>query len=198
MGPLKKQFIKYDVSPNVLTWLGFVFSAVAGFFFAKGEFGLGGWFVILAATCDVYDGQLARARGINNKSGAFLDSLLDRLGESCMFYGLAWHFRENVFWFTLLFVTFTGSQLTSYSRARAEGLGFVGARGFFQRAERMIVLSIGMCLVPVVDVYWQKGEWVLWATLWCLFLGSLETAFSRSVSIYCEILKTEKKPSRAS
>jgi CDP-diacylglycerol--glycerol-3-phosphate 3-phosphatidyltransferase len=191
MGPLKRQFIKYDVSPNVLTWFGFIFSAFAGIAFGLGEFGMGGWFVIFAATCDVYDGQLARAKGINKKSGAFLDSVLDRLGEAFMFCGLAWFFREDVLWFLVLFITFTSSQLISYTRARAEGLGFGGARGFFQRAERMIVLSIGMCLIPVFNYFWGNGHYSLYSTLACLCLGSVQTALSRSISIYFEIRSTE-------
>ncbi len=192
MGPLKRQFIKYDVSPDTLTWFGFIFSAFSGISFGLGHFGLGGWFVILAATCDIYDGQLARAKGINNKSGAFLDSVLDRLGESFMFCGLAWYFREDVLWFLVLFITFTGSQLISYTRARAEGLGFGGARGFFQRAERMIVLSIGTCLSPVFEYYYASGMQTIYVTLACMCLGSVQTSITRSVSIYLEIKSTEK------
>ncbi|NCN26672.1 CDP-alcohol phosphatidyltransferase family protein [bacterium] len=192
MGPLKRKLIKWGASPNTLTIAGFIFSLAAGVAFGMSEFGLGGWMVILAATCDIYDGQLARARGIDLKSGAFLDSVLDRLGESAMFCGLAWHFKDNSFWFLVLFITFTASQLVSYSRARAEGLGFLGARGFFQRAERMIVMSIGMCLIPVFEEFFQSGQAVLFTTVAFLCLGSSQTAITRAVAIFKDIRATEK------
>ena len=191
MGPLKRGFIKWDISPNSLTWWGFIFSAFAGIMFSLGDFGIGGWFVILAATCDVYDGMLARARNISLKSGAFLDSMLDRVGESFFFFGLAWWFRNDAFWFAVLFVTFTSSQVVSYARARAEGLGFYGTRGFFQRAERLIVLSVGMGLVNYLKAFQLDYMWLVFATIAILALGSTQTALSRSIEIFKEIRKTE-------
>lgn len=191
MGPLKRRFIVWDISPNTLTWWGFIFSAFAGFMFAFKEFGIGGWFVILAATCDVYDGMLARARNISLKSGAFLDSMLDRVGESFFFFGLAWCFRDNAFWFATLFLTFTSSQVVSYARARAEGLGFGGTRGIFQRAERLIVMSVGMGLVNYLEAFNLEYMWLVYATIVILALGSFQTALARSIEIFKEIRKTE-------
>lgn len=192
MRPLKEKMISWGVSPNVLSWSGFILSAIAGYFFSQKEWGWGAWMVILASTCDVYDGLLARAQGISRKSGAFLDSILDRAGESTMFCGLAWAFRDDAFWFIVLFITFTSSQLVSYSRARAEGLGFQGTRGFFQRAERMIVICIGMALVPLVEFLFQAGNFILHLTLLSLCIGSVQTAYARCASIYREIRETER------
>lgn len=194
IGPFKKKLVDWNVHPNTLTWWGFFLSIGAGAFFAKGEFGIGGWFVILAATCDIYDGQLARLRTIKLKSGAFLDSTLDRIGEVAMFYGLARYFRLDDLMFLIIFLGFAASQVVSYSRARAEGLGFpeLGQRGFFQRAERMIVLSVSMSLSPLFELLWGWGDYLVKGGVIFICLGSAQTAWSRSVFIFCGIRRTEK------
>lgn len=195
MNPLKRKLIDWDVHPNTISFWGFFFSILAAPAFACGKFGIGGWFVILASTCDVYDGMLARAKGINNKSGAFFDSVLDRVGESAMFFGFLWWFHNDAFWYFVMFLAFASSQVVSYARARAEGLGFpnAGLRGFFQRAERMITIGIGTTLAPLVDYFYPgTGYYIVAATLIMLCVGSAYTALARSLGIYSEIRATEK------
>ncbi len=192
MDPLKKKLIEWDVQPNSITVIGFVFSLIAGFAFAFGKFGFGGWLVILSATCDVYDGQLARAKKLMPKSGAYFDSVLDRVGEAFIFGGLLWFFRNEPLWFLIIVTASAASQIVSYARARAEGLGFGGSRGFFQRAERMIVLSIGMPLSPFFHLLTGHGDWLVKTSILFISVGSIQTALSRSVGIYREIRATEK------
>ena len=192
MGPLGRRLIAWKVTPNQITWLGFVFAVASAYFFAIGSWGPGGWLVILASTCDIYDGWLARAHGISLKSGSFLDSVLDRISESASFCGLLWYFKADPLWYAMLFLAFSSSQIVSYARARAEGLGFHGSKGFFQRSERMIVLSIGMCLTPIFEFVWPgTGVNVVHVTLIILALGSMQTALTRSYGIYREIRETE-------
>jgi CDP-diacylglycerol--glycerol-3-phosphate 3-phosphatidyltransferase len=194
MEPLKKKLIKWNIEPNTITNWGLFFSILSGLAFAWGEFGLGGWFVIFASTCDVYDGLLARAKKISNKSGAFYDSTLDRVGEAAMFGGLMWFFRSDATWYLVSLAGWAASQMVSYSRARAEGLGFDkgGSRGMFQRAERMIVLSIGMALSPVGDYFWGGNAYLAKAAVAIITVGSIQTAWVRTVGIYREIRATEK------
>ncbi len=193
MEPLKKKLIEWDVSPNSITLWGLVFSIAAGGFFMVGEFGLGGWMVILASTCDVYDGMLARAKKISLKSGAFFDSTLDRVSEAAMFGGLLWYFRTDTLWYWVTFGAAMASQIVSYCRARAEGLGFDkgGSRGFFQRAERMIIFSIFMPLSPIFEMYLPTHS-VVKASLLIVCAGSLQTAVARGWGIYSEIRQSEK------
>ena len=192
MDPLKRKFIEWDTNPNTITFWGLIFSLAAAAAFSAGKFGIAGWMVILSSTCDVYDGQLARARKITLKSGAFFDSTLDRVGESAMFCGMLWFFRDSPTWFFVVFLASAASQLVSYCRARAEGLGFDkgGSRGMFQRAERMIVLSIGMCLAPLSDLFFIEGGLVR-LTIFIICAGSVQTALARSIGIYREIRATE-------
>jgi CDP-diacylglycerol---glycerol-3-phosphate 3-phosphatidyltransferase len=194
IGPVKQQLVKWNVSPNALTVWGLILSVVAGYFFSIGEFGTGGWFVILAATCDIYDGQLARLREIKLKSGAFLDSTLDRIGESAIFYGLTRYFRADDTLFLVLFLGFAASQVVSYSRSRAEGLGFpdLGQRGFFQRAERLIILSVCMPMAPLFDHFWGLGDELIKFGIYFMCVGSVWTAVSRSAGIFRGIRRTEK------
>ncbi len=192
MEPLKKKLIEWNVSPNTITFVGLALSLAASWFFLVGDFGMGGWMLILASTCDVYDGMLARAKKISLKSGAFFDSTLDRISEAAMFGGLMWFFKDEPIWYWVSFMGAMSSQLVSYCRARAEGLGFDkgGSRGFFQRAERMIVFSILMPLSPMAEIWLPKHSFVKSALL-IVCIGSLQTAFARGVGIYREIKKSE-------
>jgi len=192
MEPLKQRFIAWGVHPNTITVWGLIFSVGAGVAFGYGRFGLGGWCVILAATCDVYDGLLARARKLELQSGAYFDSTLDRVGEIAMFLGLLLYFRNETFWFVTVYVLVTASGLVSYCRSRAEGLGFgkAGLRGFFQRAERMIVMSVGMSFAPVVDLFTPHNT-MAYITILIVCAGSVQTAISRFFRIYSEIRGTE-------
>ena len=51
----------------------------------------------------------------------------------------------------LIFAVLVGSFLVSYIRARAEGLGLECKVGLFTRAERVIVLAIGLIVNQVVQ-----------------------------------------------
>jgi CDP-diacylglycerol--glycerol-3-phosphate 3-phosphatidyltransferase len=192
MEPLKKRLVAWGVSPNTITTWGAIFSVVSAYFFAQGKFGLGGWLVILSATCDVYDGLLARAQGINRKSGAFYDSLLDRVGETFIFGGILWYFKADPVWFSITLIAMTSSQLVSYARARAEGLGFSGSRGLFQRAERMIILSVTLPLSPLFEVTLGWGLELVQLGVFVIAVASAQTAVTRSYGIYKEITATEK------
>ncbi|MEO5667344.1 MAG: CDP-alcohol phosphatidyltransferase family protein [Bdellovibrionota bacterium] len=197
IGPFKKKLVDWNISPNTITFWGFILSLVAGYFFSIGEFGTGGWFVILAATCDIYDGQLARLRSIKLKSGAFLDSTLDRVGEVGIFYGLTRYFRNDDPLFIVIFLGFAASQVVSYSRSRAEGLGFpeLGQRGFFQRAERMIVLSVCMSMAPLLEYFWGYGTEIVKFGIYFICLGSTWTAITRSTGIFRGMRRAEKTSS---
>ena len=64
-----------------------------------------------------------------------------------------------------------GSQLTSYIRAKAESLGYSCKVGIMERAERMIVLIIGLTL-GVVEI-----------ALGVLAVGSILTVVQRLVHV---------------
>ena len=189
--PVKGFLSRNQISANGVTLAGVVLSGIAGAGYALELFGFAGWVLIVAATCDMIDGQLARERGQMTKSGAFFDSTLDRVGEFLIAAGLVWLFRHDPLWLMVTFLFAGAAQLTSYTRARAEGLGFSGRDGLFQRPERLIVLCIATPLVPILDIVGLPGVWLLQAALVVCAVGSTITAFERWLSAYREIKEAE-------
>jgi len=125
-------------------------SAVA---LTQGYFVVGGLLILFAGAFDLLDGPLARAKGQSTRFGAMLDSSLDRLSEAAVFLGiLIYYVNQNTTWETSLpYITFVGSVMVSYLRARAEGLGLKCEVGIFTRAERVIVLSVGLVIGQWID-----------------------------------------------
>lgn len=140
----------------MLTVTGFIVTVGAGYVISRGYFPLGGIIILVAGFFDILDGAVARARNLTTKFGAALDSTLDRFGEAALFLGLLLFYlssgnNTNV---VLVYISLVGSILVSYVRARAEGLGLKGERGFFTRPERIIVLAAGLIINQVTIVLW--------------------------------------------
>ena len=101
--------------------------------------------------CDVLDGDLARRRNLVSRLGAFMDSSLDRVTEFAFFGGILFYVVNRAdgphnFLFCVIMIALTGSVLTSYTRARAEGLGYECKVGIMERPERVVLLAIGLLL----------------------------------------------------
>jgi CDP-diacylglycerol--glycerol-3-phosphate 3-phosphatidyltransferase len=145
--PLAKILIDLRIHPHVLTFSGLVFSLLALNFFRNGSLFFGGVMVILAGICDVLDGRLARETQKMSKYGALIDSTVDRYSEVFMYLGLTLFFwNRSAVMIVLLILTIAGSFLVSYTRARAEALGFECKIGLMQRQERMTFLAGGAIL----------------------------------------------------
>jgi CDP-diacylglycerol--glycerol-3-phosphate 3-phosphatidyltransferase len=87
--------------------------------------------------------------------GAFLDSTLDRLSESAVFAGLIFFYANTGRPFETLHaaLAMTFSLLTSYARARAEGLNIACEVGLLERAGRVVILSLfSMLALPTVGL----------------------------------------------
>lgn len=141
------------ITPNTLTIAGFLVSVAAGVAIAVEYLLLGGGLVIFSGIFDMLDGSLARAKGQNTKFGALLDSTLDRLGEAVVLSGLLFLYLDKDLTLEpiLIYITFVTSVSVSYVRARAEGLGLKCEVGIFTRAERVIVLTLGIFLTHWID-----------------------------------------------
>lgn len=61
---------------------------LGGVVFALGVAWLAGLIAAMAQILDGVDGQFARLRGEQSKSGAFLDSVLDRYADGAMVIGM--------------------------------------------------------------------------------------------------------------
>ena len=144
---------KTRLTPNALTLIGFSLSGAAAAVIAREYLLLGGVLVLLSGVFDMFDGPLARATGQTTKFGAILDSICDRLGEAAVFLGLLIMYVHNgsVLEPILIYTTFVGSVMVSYVRARAEGLGLKCEVGVFTRAERVVLLALGLILTHWID-----------------------------------------------
>lgn len=104
INPLIKAMIAVGITPNIVTFVGFLGNIVAAGFFLDAAWMLGteqadyascmvtvGWggFIILAAGLfDMMDGRLARMSGKSSLFGALWDSTLDRYSELVSLFGL--------------------------------------------------------------------------------------------------------------
>ncbi len=152
-GRSARVLIALGFTPNAITLLGLAASCGAGYFLARGRPLGAGLLIVVSGFLDTMDGSVARLTGRPTRFGAMLDSSLDRYAEFALYGGLAYHFRGR--WpEALAALAFLGSVMVSYTRARAEGLGFECRKGLMQRAERFITLGLAClaaCIVPVYD-----------------------------------------------
>lgn len=139
------------IKPNALTFINLALNIVAAYVIASSHFILGGVLVLASGLFDLLDGALARLTGQATSFGAILDSTIDRISEAAVLCGLLiWYIpKEAKIEIVLIFAVLIGSFLISYIRARAEGLGLQCQVGLFTRAERVIVLSIGLLVNQV-------------------------------------------------
>jgi phosphatidylglycerophosphate synthase len=182
--PIERTSLALGISPTAFNISGALFGLAAGGCFATRELNLGGWLVLLGGLADVLDGRIARARGLASKSGAFLDSTLDRFAEVGAFIGLAVMFRDSAFEVAMVATALGGSLLVSYARARGESLGVVAKGGIMQRAERLLLVGFGGVADPAVTAWrgWAPGSLLL-GLLVLVALGTVSTAIYRTVWI---------------
>ena len=92
---------------------------------------------------------MARHRGEAKRSGAFMDSVLDRVSDMILFSCLFWNLaaKGETWQAALALVTLIVSLAVSQIRAEAEAVGVRLTEGLFQRLERFLALLVGL-LIP--------------------------------------------------
>lgn len=144
LNPLVWLLSTMRVRPDTLTFMGWGLSIGAAILFGVGYIKSAGAVMLLAGLFDALDGAVARKTGRMSSFGAFLDSTLDRLSESAVFVGIVFFYASASRPYEALVagVAMTFSLLTSYTRARAEGLGLKCEVGILERAGRVVILSV--------------------------------------------------------
>lgn len=147
-------------TPNQLTFAGLGLNVLAGWFYSGGLFFLGGLTLLGAGLGDLLDGPLARVTGKSSRFGAFLDSTVDRYSDFFIFGGVAFYYaaERSWGWFLVSLGIVLGSFVTSYAKARGENLIPAVTAGFFERAERILLLALGSFAAGLLP-------WVLGALL---------------------------------
>ena len=149
--PVVRLLAKTSITPNALTWFGFVLSVGAAALITTGHLFAAGFIVLIAGLFDMLDGALARHTNKTTRFGAVLDSTLDRITESILLLGvLVLYAREqSIVGILLVGIALPSSLLVSYTRAIAEAAGLDCKVGLFTRAERVIVLALGLLLSQI-------------------------------------------------
>lgn len=116
INPIIKMMIKLHITPNIVTFVGFIGNIVAAAFFIDAawklgvltltpdvtpdiiprltypdcmtEIGWGGFIILAAGLFDMMDGRLARMSGKSSLFGALWDSTLDRYSELMSLFGI--------------------------------------------------------------------------------------------------------------
>jgi len=149
-GPTEEWLAEAGIRPDHLTYAQLVVSVLAGAAFASGAIFLAGWLTILAGTLDILDGGLARRTGLASPRGAFLDSVTDRWAEVATFAGLGVFYYREPWMLAVVALAAAASQMVSYVRARAEGVGIALVGGRAQRPERYVLLGFGAWISGLV------------------------------------------------
>jgi CDP-diacylglycerol--glycerol-3-phosphate 3-phosphatidyltransferase len=177
------------LTPNMATFLGFLFSCVTAVVLAMGNLRIGALMVLFSGAFDMVDGALARVRNQKTTFGAFFDSTLDRYSEAVVLLGLivfalnAPTLPQRNWIVALAYVAGIGSLMVSYTRARAEGLGLDAKSGLLARPERVILLAAGLLI--------GGQDWLLW-TLLILAAASVLTSIQRIVAVRRVALRADE------
>jgi CDP-diacylglycerol---glycerol-3-phosphate 3-phosphatidyltransferase len=181
MTPTSAALLRLGVTPDMVTVAGTVGAVAGGVgLLAQGQFVLGSIVITLCALLDSLDGVMARMRGGTSLFGAFLDSTLDRVADAAIFGGLAWWLLrggdEPLLGALALYCLVAGS-VTSYAKARAEGLGMTCNVGIAERAERLVLILAGVGFSGLGVPY------LLAAVLWLLTAATTITVGQRIAEV---------------
>ncbi len=173
--PIGDGLRRTKLSPDHLTIAGLVLGVGAAFAIGLGYLPLGLLLVVLAALPDLLDGALAKASGTASQRGAFFDSTVDRITDALLFGGVAWYLASeySAHMAMLPFALLASSSLISYQRAKAESLGLDAKGGLMERAERVVLLCIGLLFEPL-----------LVPILWIMLALTIVTAVQRFVKVW--------------
>lgn len=155
LSPLTRVLARLGVRPNQITVAGTLICLASPVLVLAERPVLAGVVWLVGCTLDLVDGALARNQAQVTAGGAFLDSTLDRITEGALFAAIAYHFAQagDALAAALTALALLGALLVSYTRARAESLGANCKVGIITRAERVVLLGLGLCfglMEPVV------------------------------------------------
>ncbi|HAQ03226.1 MAG: CDP-alcohol phosphatidyltransferase family protein [Acidimicrobiales bacterium] len=175
LSPIGKNLHRAGITADVVTIIGIIMAIAASVSIAFGSLRLGFLLLIMTGISDALDGPVAKASGAASLRGAFFDSVSDRLTDALLLGGIAWFLIGDKPGYTVMLpvsVMFV-SLLISYQRAKAESLGLDAKGGLMERAERFIVLAIGLLFSEALIVI-----------LWIMLVLSSFTAAQRFVKVW--------------
>jgi len=138
--PAASMLARTHVTPIQITWVSAGLALAGATAFGFGSYILGAGLAFASVIADCIDGDLARITGRTSRSGAFLDSVLDRWMDAALILGLG--YSDLASYGAVAGLALVGSMLTSYTRARAQSLGTDCPNGIGGRDSRMLILIL--------------------------------------------------------
>jgi len=159
-------FSKLGMSPNMWTILALIPAFFGFLLLLEGNLLVAAAFFVFSGFLDAIDGAVARVTGSVTNLGAFLDGIVDRYVEILLYLGLLFFltnstieeiFVPHQYWISLLIF---GALMPTFVRAYADHRNVVTEPedhrkmgGLIERAERLILLFVGMILGYFNPVY---------------------------------------------
>ncbi len=180
LDPIGVVLWRLKITADALTILGILVAVAGAIVIGRGHMFAGFICLLLTGIPDALDGAVAKAAGTASVRGAFFDSVSDRVTDSLLFSGIAWHLaiEEPGRIMMLPVALMATAMLVSYQRAKAESLGFDAKGGIMERAERFIALAVGLLF-----------DDVLIPVLWVMLVLTSITACQRFVKIWKQASK---------
>jgi len=202
--PVARTFGRLGLTPNALTVIGFGIAVVAAWQAAIQVWLPAGLLVATGAVFDLLDGALARATNRTSRLGAFMDSVFDRAGEAIVYLGIsAGLFASGLPGMALLpIAAMAAAFMVSYTRARAEGLGFDSGRGMASvglapREVRTVFVVLGLVLtglaggVGSLNFPNATGSTAMTVSLGLITILATITTIQRIVHVYLQAKKEQ-------
>ena len=179
--PLAEFLAKMGIHPNFITLFSFLITSSGVIWILLKKPLIAFIWLILSAPLDALDGYVARIAGKVSRSGAFLDSTLDRITDSLLFLSLISVFGEDPFSFFFLSLSLVSAYLISYMRARVEGLGENLMEGLMSRYPRFVGFLILLLVWGIFGEIWFKFLLPVYSILLVI------TVFQRLVLAYMKL-----------
>lgn len=182
--PFAVLFIKLKISADVITFIGTLGVCLTSvIYFSNGQFLIGALLFTFFVGFDALDGTMARMLNKKSKWGAFFDSVMDRIADGVVLASISYYFliqQENLL-FIVSLIALISSEIVSYTKARAEGLGLTCDTGLAERPERVIIIIFGTFLNGLglsMAIQWS---------IWILAVVSLITVLQRMNFVYKQV-----------
>ncbi len=150
--PLASLLSRTFMTPVQLTWISAVLTLGGGVLFGFELYIAGVALTLVGQIADCADGDLARMTKRTSRTGAFLDSVLDRWTDAGLIVGLGLSDPER--FGTAAAFALIGSFLTSYARARAQSLGGDCPEGIATRDTRLLLIMVGALSGLILPALW--------------------------------------------
>ena len=143
-------------NPNLFTLTGFLATLLASFLIINDSWLLAGLAIILSGLFDLFDGVVARTLGKVTPFGGFLDSVVDRYSDLFLLMSLLIYYLRRGDSNMVILTSFVsiGTAIIPYARSRAEAAHISCDTGLMERAERIILLSVGVLSPWMKPVLW--------------------------------------------